>query len=238
MTPIAYSVSGEVFARYPGYVRGVVLAFGVTNRESPPELIEMLRDAEAGLRRDLHHDNIADHPRIQAWREAYRRFGAKPSEFRSSVEAMARRVLRGDSLPSINALVDIGNYCALLHLVNIGGHAIDELKQDIQLKPAAGDEVFIPFGSDQEEHPLPGEIIFAEGGIVLTRRWTWRQANHTLTVLSTTEIEFNIDGLPPVTTPEVEAICVELVELIRRFCGGSVSYSILSRENPTMILKG
>jgi DNA/RNA-binding domain of Phe-tRNA-synthetase-like protein len=52
---------------------------------------------------------VAEHPRIHAWREAYRAFGARPGEYRSSIEALARRVLRGDALPSINTLVDIGN---------------------------------------------------------------------------------------------------------------------------------
>ena len=112
---------------------------------------------------------------------------------------MARRALRGDELPAINALVDIGNIISLRHLIPAGGHAIDVLKGDIELRFATGDEEFVPFGTNDLEHPLPGEVIFVEGSIVLTRRWTWRQANHTLTLPETQAIEFNVDGLPPVT---------------------------------------
>ena len=86
------------------------------------------------------------------------------------------------------------------------------------------------------EHPAPGEIIFAEGNIVLTRRWTWRQSNHTLMVPSTTALEFNVDALPPVQIAEVEEICGELEDLIGRFCGGSLSHDILNADNPTMSL--
>ena len=150
----------------------------------------------------------------------------------SSEPNMVRRALRNQELPTINALVDIGNVLSLRHLAPTGGHAIDVVTQDIALRPATGEEEFVPFGSEKVEHPLPGEIIFAEGNTVLTRRWTWRQANHTLTLPTTTAIEFNVDGLPPVPVAEVEEICQEVAELIGRFCGGRSRFELLTQENP------
>jgi DNA/RNA-binding domain of Phe-tRNA-synthetase-like protein len=236
MKELHYSIADEIFARFPGYARGVVLAYDVANGESSSEVVSLLRDAEASVYNQLKIETIAEHPRIKSWREAYRSFGARPSEFRSSIEAMARRALRHDSLPSINALVDIGNAVSLRYLVPTGGHAIDVLTQDIALRPAKGDETFTPFGSEQAESPLPGEIIFAEGNIVLTRRWTWRQANHTLTLPTTKAIEYNVDGLPPIPVSEVDEICRRVMDLIRRFCGGRARYEILTREHPRIKL--
>ena len=197
----------------------------------------MLRQAEVSVHSQASIDNIAEHPRIKPWREAYKAFGAKPSEFRSSVEAMARRVLRSDHLPSINALVDIGNLVSLQHLVPVGGHSMDELIQDISLRLATGDEDFIPFGFTEIEHPLPGEVIFVEGNNVLTRRWTWRQANHTLTMPETLSIEINIDRLPPVELEEIHAIANQVMGLVEEFCGGKLRYEIMSAENRQMRLE-
>jgi DNA/RNA-binding domain of Phe-tRNA-synthetase-like protein len=236
MSEIFYSIDDEVFGRFPGYVRGVVLAYGVSNGDSPPELIAMLRDAEVSVRDRLDKDGLADHPRISSWREAYRSFGAKPSKFRSSIEAMVRRVLSNHELPIINTLVDIGNVLSLRHLVPTGGHAIDEVEEDIILRPANGEETFVPFGSDQVEHPIPGEIVFVEGNTVLTRRWSWRQANHTITLPTTTAIEFNVDGLPPVPESEVRNICQKTIDMVSRFCGGRTRFEIISRENPRIKL--
>jgi DNA/RNA-binding domain of Phe-tRNA-synthetase-like protein len=236
MRELYYSIAAEIFARFPGYVRGVVLAYGVTNGDSPDEVVSMLRDAEASIHQKLKIDTIAEHPRIRSWREAYRSFGAKPSEFRSSIEAMARRALRSDPLPSINTLVDIGNAVSLRRLVPTGGHSIDVLAQDISLRPAKGDETFTPFGSDEPESPLAGEIIFVEGNTVLTRRWTWRQANHTLMLPATKAVEYNIDGLPPIPVAEVEEVCREVLDLVRRFCGGRARCEMLTRENPRIKL--
>jgi DNA/RNA-binding domain of Phe-tRNA-synthetase-like protein len=236
MKELYYTISDEIFRRFPGYVRGVVIAHNVNNIASPEELIRLLRASEASVRQRLDLDLLTEDSHIKSWREAYRSFGAKPSEFRSSIEAMLRRVLRNDSLPTINALVDIGNVVSLRHLVPVGGHAIDVVEDNIELRLASGGEDFIPFGSDELEHPLPGEIIFAEGNIVLTRRWTWRQANHTLTLLETRAIEFNVDGLPPVPATEIEQACMEIVELVGQFCGGVIHFELLSQNNPRIRL--
>jgi DNA/RNA-binding domain of Phe-tRNA-synthetase-like protein len=226
------SVSQEVFTQFPGYVRGLVIAHGVKNGDSPAELVSLLRAAEDSLRKELNLETLAEHPRIASWREAFRLFGAKPSKFRPSIEAMARRVLRNDDLPSISALVDIGNVISLRHVLPAGGHAIDELTHGMDLRPARGNEAFISLDSDEVENPLPGEIIFADGDTVLTRRWTWRQGRHTLVLPTTTALEFNVDGMPPVPVAEIEEACREVVGLIERFCGGQTRWEILSKENP------
>jgi DNA/RNA-binding domain of Phe-tRNA-synthetase-like protein len=237
MANLTYTISPAIFDRFPGYCRGVVLAFEVHNGPSPERLIQMLREAEESVRRQTTIESIAEHPRIKPWREAYKAFGAKPSEYRSSVEAMARRALRNDPLPSINALVDIGNIVSLQHLLPVGGHSMDEMTQDIALRFATGEEDFIPFGSTEKEQPLPGEVIFVEGTSVLTRRWTWRQANHTLTFQETQSIEINIDRLPPIEVEEVHAIASWVMGLVGEFCGGRMRYEILSASNPQMKLQ-
>jgi DNA/RNA-binding domain of Phe-tRNA-synthetase-like protein len=234
----SYSISPEVFERFPGYVRGVVVCYGLSNGQSSAELVQMLRDAEASVRaRGVAVEQIAEEPHIKAWREAYRSFGAKPAEFRSSIEAMARRALRGDELPAISALVDIGNIISLRHMLPAGSHAIDVLKGDIELKFATGQEEFIPFGTNDLEHPLPGEVVFVERDQVLTRRWTWRQANHTLTLPDSTAVEFNVDGLPPVTREEVEQACKEVADLVSCYCGGTSRIDYLTAETPTVSLE-
>jgi DNA/RNA-binding domain of Phe-tRNA-synthetase-like protein len=121
MSELVFSVADEVFARFPGYARGVVLAYGVTNSESPPELAALLRAAEDSVRQRLSPEGVAAHPRIACWRGAYASFGAKPAKFRSSIEAMVRRALRDEELPSISALVDVGNVVSLRHMVPAGG---------------------------------------------------------------------------------------------------------------------
>jgi DNA/RNA-binding domain of Phe-tRNA-synthetase-like protein len=233
---LKYSISNEVFSKFPDYCRGVVIAHDISNGDSPDELIAGLREAEEGLRAQLTAENIATHPNIVSWREAYRSLGVKPTEYRPSMEALLRRVVKNDPLPAISKIVDLGNLLSIQNLVPIGGHAIDVLTQDIELRYATGAEIFEPFGSDAVEHPLPSEIIFVEGNTVLTRRWTWRQAKHTLVIPETKSVEINVDGLPPLTQEAVKQICEQVAELVQKYCGGRIRYDILSRENPSIVL--
>ena len=231
-----YCVRPEIFKEFPGYSRGVLLAFGVVNGDSPPELLSLLREAEESIRGKIALESLTEQPRIKSWRDAYRAFGAKPSEFRSSIEALARRALRNQPLPTINKLVDIGNIVSLRYLVPVGGHAIDVVKTDIELRPATGREAFVAFGSEEEENPLPGEIIFTEGNTVLTRRWTWRQANHTILTRDSKDVEFNVDALPPASPQEAKEILLEVEGLVTTFCGGKIRHDILTTDNPTLPL--
>lgn len=229
-------ISPEVFAKFPEYRRGLVIAHGIQNGPSPDELIVRLREAESALCGQLAPENIATHPKIESWREAYRALGVKPTEFRPSMEALVRRVLKKDPLPAISKIVDLGNLVSIRHLVPIGAHAIDQLTDDMDLRAASGAEIFEPFGSDLVEHPNPSEFIFAEGQTVLTRRWTWRQSKHTLILPGTTAVEINVDALPPVTDQEIEIIFSEITGLIKKYCGGELRYGVLSRDNPSLEL--
>jgi DNA/RNA-binding domain of Phe-tRNA-synthetase-like protein len=229
-------ISAEVFAKFPAYRRGIVIAHGIHNGTSPDELIASLRDAEHALCVQLTPENITTHPRIGSWREAYRSLGVKPGEFRPSMEALVRRILKRDPLPTLSTIVDIGNLVSIQNLVPIGAHAIDLLTADMDLRLATGDEIFEPFGTDIVEHPNLSEIIFAEGNIVLTRRWTWRQSKHTLILPETTAVEFNVDALPPVSDQEIERIFSEITTLVQKYCGGNVRYGILSKDNPVIPL--
>jgi len=236
MKQLTYSIANEVFEQFPEYRRGVVVARDVRNGASPAELVRRLRDEEARARETLNAETLTAEPRLASWREAFRRLGYKPGDFRPSIEALLRRVLRGQELPSINALVDIGNIVSLRHLLPVGGHAIDVLAQDIALRPATGAEDFVPFGSQEIEHPMPGEFIFVEGNHVLTRRWIWRQANHTLTLPETTAVEINIDALPPANEADVQAAAKDVMALVERFCGGGARLAVLDRGNPLLRL--
>jgi DNA/RNA-binding domain of Phe-tRNA-synthetase-like protein len=229
--PPDYRIDESIFRLYPGYRRALVLAQAVRNGPSPESLIEQLRAQEIALRADIP-GNPAEHPRIASWREAYRRFGARASEFRSSIEALARRVLRGDSLPSINALVDIGNLLSMRYLVPVGVHPVPAQAAALRLRLTESGDSFLPPDGGPAESPQAGEVVFAQGQSVLTRRWTWRQAALTLTLPETTAVFFNIDALEGVPDELVSAAARDVEHLVGTHCGGQIRSMILSAANP------
>jgi DNA/RNA-binding domain of Phe-tRNA-synthetase-like protein len=230
-----YTAAKEIFEMYPGYVRGVVVARGVTNGEQQnADILALLREAEEAVRQRADLEDISQHPRIASWRAAYAKFGARPSKFHSSIEAMVRRVRKGGELPYINDLVALGNSISLRYLLPVGGHDVGVAENDLWLKLAQGDELFTPFGTEMVENPEPGEVVYLDGQQVLCRRWTWRQAQHTILTPESGHVAINVDGLPPVMAREIEAICEELAGLVRKFCGGEVTCRYLREDNPAI----
>jgi DNA/RNA-binding domain of Phe-tRNA-synthetase-like protein len=61
-------------------------------------------------------------------RALYRRFDLDPTKVRPSNEALLRRVKRGEGLPRINSLVDVGNVMSLLLQVPVGLYDLDRVE--------------------------------------------------------------------------------------------------------------
>lgn len=236
-----YRIQPELFQKYPGYVRGLVIARRVLNIDQPiDEVARMLKGAQQTVRDRADLDPVSAHPRVAAWREAYRAFGAKPTDFPSSIEALVKRVRKGDDLPYINTLAALCNNVSLRHLITVGGHALDEVSPgaEIVLGFATGDEEFSPLGGGPLEHPQPGEVIFyVAPGRVMTRRWTWRQGEFSKLTRQTTQVVINIDGLPPVAREDAEMISAEVANLVTMYGGGAtVEVKLLSEETPQVEL--
>ena len=236
--PVYLEVGEQIFRRFPGYVRGVVVAAELTNGPSGDELHELLRAEEEALRHRAGDTSPASWPEVASWREAFRSFGASPGKFRCSLEALSRRVLKGSSLPTIHRLVDIANLVSLRHRLPVGGHALEEVRSPLRLRFSRGGETFEPLGDPAVEVLSAGEVIYAEGDRVLTRRWAWRQGKHTILTPESRSVEFNLDGLPPVSERAVRLAGEELMSLLARFCGGRFRFEILTAERPRVPLFG
>lgn len=237
MSTFTYTVSPAVFKDHPSYRRGVVVFQDLDNSKPNPELTELLRRSEASLRTRIT-GNPAEFPQIAAWRDAYRQFGAKPSEHRSSIEALSRRVLKPDNLPDINPLVDIGNLLSLRYILPAGVHPVGPHSTQIELRKASETDRFLPDAGGDVEPIAPGEIVLAAGSRVLTRRWTWRQAGDTRTLADTRCVFFDIDGLPPVSHGDVEAAIADLIELVGLYCGGQcLGHAVLDAQQPTLTVQ-
>jgi len=228
----ADQIHPEIFTLEPGYCWGKVVCQRFDNRRGLEEATMLLREVEARLRDDPALLDLVAHPKIAAWRQTFSRFGARPSKFQSSVEALARRARRGDALPPINPLVALYNAVSLRFLVPVGGDDLDLVSGDLHLRLARGDESFIPLGAEADEPPEPGEVVYTDDAKVLCRRWSWRQGEASKISAATTNAVLNVHGLPPATPEEVARATETLGELARRICGGQIRWYVLDAATP------
>ena len=230
-------VSAAIFEAFPEAVIGTVAFQGVRNGGESPTLTEALRKEEADAVRRLGAGPVIEHPHIAPWREAYRKFGAKPKDHPSSIENLARRVLKGHRLPHVNRLVDLYNAVSLRHLVPVGGEDLDAVEGDVELRFAGANEPAVRLLGEPHEGarpPKPGEVIYADRAGALCRRWNWKEADRTKLTETTTRGFLVVEGLPPVGRELVGAALTDLAELVRTHCGGAARTAILDRENPSV----
>src|SRR5690242_9823018 len=102
-----FSVAPALFEKYPDYCVGGVIAAGLDNQRAAEISYGLLQEAAAEARQKLGATPVSEHPNIVAWREAFRQAGIKPSEYPSSIEALLKRVARGDALPDISPAVNL-----------------------------------------------------------------------------------------------------------------------------------
>ncbi len=214
-------IEPAVHTEYPDYVALILVASGLENGPTDAGSEAQLADAEQRLR-DSGLERAADHPHISSWRAAFSGFGAKPSRYPSSAEALMSRVLKGQELPRINVLVDLYNAVSVRHVVPLGGEDADQLVGALRLAVAAGDEPFDPPGDGSEpEHPSPGEIVWRDDLGVTCRRWNWRQGRRTQITDATTRAFFVFDRLDGLSTDGLHAAADELSALLLERCPDS-----------------
>ncbi len=229
-----FCLSRDLLQRFPHTVVGVVTSWGADNSGHDPELASMLHHASAELRRTLDLKQLEHHPSIQVWRKVFAAMGA--SRYQSSVEALARRVLRGEDIPHRNKAVDIANYISLKYLLPIGCHDLDRLEGDLQVRLSTEGDRFTPLNTSKTEAVPPGEIVYADAQEVRTRRWVWRQGDRAKVTEASRHIFFPIDGFRGINDEMVRQAVGELALLVRRHLGGTVQTSFVSADNPCVEL--
>ncbi len=98
----------------------------------------------------------------QAVRAMYRRIGLDPTKTRPSSEALLRRVRRGDSLPRINTLVDLCNWCSLELQLPYGLYDRRHLEPPISLRLGHEGEAYEGIRKDSVH--VGGRLTLADAG--------------------------------------------------------------------------
>ncbi|MDQ3099191.1 MAG: lysine--tRNA ligase [bacterium] len=230
-------VDKKIFENFPETKIGVVIAKDIKNGDSTPEIQALIRSESDRIKSEVTQDSLKSNQKVTAWRDAFKKFGSKPSEYRSSVENLPRMILKGRELRSENKLVDIYNYISLKYLLPAGGEDLSKIEGSIRLTLATKDESPVKLlGDDKEESPYEGEVIYKDAIGTICRRWNWREVDRTKLTRETTNAILVLESLPPVTKEELETATYELAELIKTHTGASVSTIVLDKSNPSVAL--
>jgi DNA/RNA-binding domain of Phe-tRNA-synthetase-like protein len=225
----------ELAERFPDFRVAVVVAEGLTIGARDAALDQEIAQAEARARARWAGVELSAIPGVAAWRTAYRAFGVKKTSYRSAVERLLKRVLAGDALPRVNALVDLYNMVSLDEGLCLGCDDVDRVEGDLAFRYSRPGDTFVDMGAaegeDPNDPPKPGEVVYADAAKVLCRRWNWRQDARSAVTASTRRVVLTAQSNG---CGDVEAAAARLVEGIARVCGGSARVFLAERRLPAV----
>ena len=218
----------ELLKRYPSIVGGVILARGLKNSVTPDELRTRYDAEQQATIARIGSKPLSEIESLAAWRAAFRAFGVDPTQYRSASEALLRRLTKQGNIPSINALVDIGNLVSIRYGLPVAVFDTHALQGGVTVHFADGTERYIPLGEQAVEHPEPGEVVFSdEAKLVIARRWCWRQADQSAARTDTTEAIVTAEAHHADGHNHVESALNDLKELLQKYATDTNSHLTL-----------
>lgn len=214
-----FIIDTKLFEQFPDLHVGAVVVEGADNAGLGAEILKLLRKSEQDAGEKYAETQLSELPHIACWRKAYKAFGA--NDYRSSVEALLKRAIKGDALPDINPLVNLYNALSLKYLIPFGGEDLDKAYGDIALGYAQGDEPCVLIGETENRSPKQGEIIYKDSAGVLCRRWNWREAERTKLAGTTTRAILVCEDLFSGNSALCLSAISEYLETAKKLLGGT-----------------
>lgn len=231
-----FIIEPTIFNTLPNLCIGVVVAKGIDNRQSYEKIQSLLNQSIEQVETQFSGVKVKESAAILPYREAFQQLSINPNKFMCSIEALFTRIAKGKGMPSINPLVDLNNAISLKYHLPMGTHDLALSDENVMLRFANENDRFIPFGCVDAETPDTGELVYAVGNQVRTRRWTWRQSEIGKIDEKTNYVFFPIDGFKGINDSQVKAAMAELSELLMQVFGAEVKAGWLDSEQTEMDL--
>lgn len=132
---------------------GVIWWSGATVVAHEHRLDPLLAEAEARVR-------VTPPAESAAVRTMYKRVGIDPTKTRPSNEALLRRVRKGDTIPRINSLVDIVNWCSLEFQLPYGLYDLSKVAGPVTMRLGREGESYA--GIRKDDVNVGGRITVAD----------------------------------------------------------------------------
>ncbi len=214
-----FQIEDDIFGLFP-QVRVWGLVIENMDNGIPWDGTGLLEQACREAAQRLGEAPFAESPFFAPWRAAFKAFGA-PKGYRSSVEALAKRAVKGSVPRSINPLVDLYNVTSLKFLFPCGAEDLDTVEGDVRLALARGGEHFLPLGEEENDPPREGEVAYLDDAGAICRCWNWREADRTKLMPGTRRALLCMESLSPERDEEMMKALTFVDESIRKNLGAA-----------------
>ena len=131
---LQYEINSSIKAISSEFKVGIIHYQDIIISDSPQMLKGRIRLFQESCHFDLLEEEVSSIAGVQEWRKVFKQFGKDPNRYRPSVEALYRRLKKGQFLPPINSAVDLNNFFSLKYEIPFGIYDYNKLKGSIEFK--------------------------------------------------------------------------------------------------------
>jgi DNA/RNA-binding domain of Phe-tRNA-synthetase-like protein len=189
---------------------GVIWWSGATVVVHEHRLDPLLAEAEARVRMSPPAESAAV-------RTMYKKVGIDPTKTRPSNEALLRRVRKGDTIPRINAAVDVVNWCSLEFQLPYGLYDFSKVSGPVTLRRGAEGEKYA--GIRKDEVNVGGRITVADSIGAFGNPTS--DSARTMVTPAATELLVIVYAPGEIAKAQLERVVTITAERLREITGGS-----------------
>lgn len=196
-----------------------LVARGVDNTRTPPELVAYRKQAGQRLAAHWKNRSVSAHPAVAEYHRVHELFGALGQP--PAPEKLITFVRRRRDFTAAGALVDCYNVVSARTLLSIGAHDLARFDAPITLRRCTDADTFVPLGQAGPV-PVAGEYAYVDASRRVICRLEVLQGEHSKVTPASRDVAFFLQGnrlLPPAVLLKGAWL---LAEMIRTFCGGTV----------------
>lgn len=225
------------WALFPDSEIGILVMDNIKNEPSDNDpalhkIKELLVTANLEASKYLKDPVLSQNPVVSVWREAFTKFKTKKGA-RSSIEALLRRVDKGNAVGTINPLVDLYNAISLTYGLPCGMEDLETIKGNLRLTVTAGGDDFLALGDSEADPTLPGELCYLDDMGAVCRCWNWRDGQRTMLTETTTSAIAVIESVDNARHSDLLEALNELAAWAEETGVANVTVNtIINRNNP------
>ena len=203
-----------------GIVVNFIVFKNIRNLESNNEFESYRQQRLANIIPGLSKKMLKDEQVLEGYRVLRTKLGLSKNKYICSSEALLKYLLKKNTLPHVNLLVDIYNLLSVKTHVSIGAHELGMVNQHLNFRITSGDEIFIPMGSNEPVQVEKGEYAYIDGSNEILCRLDHRQCHKTRITEATRSCLLIVQGNPYTTKEQISNVAEELITLVCKYCGG------------------
>ena len=216
-----FSIDEMVVKKYPSINIGIAVIKNISIKKSDPKLAEEINKFVQS-QSNLSNEIISTYPEVLTYRKLYKEMGIDWHSRRPSPEALLRRISQKKDLYQINTCVNAYNLIVMKNRASVGAFDYDKFHFPTVMRfPKSGEEILL-LGDKEPTQFKSTELAYFDqlGGYNID--FNYRDAQRTAVTENTKDILLNIDGIYDITREKVERSLKESIEIITKYCGGTV----------------